>query len=101
MYSYRDLIRKYSADVSQGYADDDLTPRQRRMVAILLNLASNAHWADVPYPPKDDERDATRKYLGQIVWDSGASALVRATSPRASDDFSIALDRALTILTNI
>jgi len=101
MYTYRDLIRKYSADVMSGHADRDLSPRKRRLTAVLLNLASNTGWADVPYPPTPETRDLACQYLGKIVWDGGAGALVRATSPAAADDFSISLDLALTILRNV
>ena len=99
MYTYRDLIRKYSADVLSGHADRDLSPRKRRLTAVLLNLASNAGYAAVAYPPADATRDDTCRYLGGIVWN--ARPLVEATAPAAADDFGISLDLALTILRNI
>lgn len=99
MYTYRDLIRKYSRDILSGHADRDLSPRKRRMTAVLLNLASNAGHAAVAYPPTDGDRQMTCKYLGEIVWD--ARPLVEATAPAAADDFGISLDLALTILRNL
>ena len=64
-YDYQTLIRKYSEDVAAGYADTDLEPRQRRLVAIMLNLASN-HAGYAPYPPSADDRDHTVK-----AWTTG------------------------------
>jgi hypothetical protein len=95
-YTYRDLIRKYSADVAGGSADVDLDPRERRLCAVMLNLASNAGWAAVAYPPTDGTRDAVVAHLAEIVWD--ARPLVDAVSPASADAFTVALDRALTIL---
>jgi hypothetical protein len=99
MYTYRELIRKYSADIAGGACDRDLTPQQRRLAQVLLNLASNTGFAGVVYPPTDGTRDDVAQYLGRIVWD--ARPLVDACSPAAGDSFSVALARALEILHNI
>jgi hypothetical protein len=98
-YTYHDLIRKYSADVMSGHADRDLSPRQRRLTGVLLNLASNYGGAIVNYPPSPETREATVHYLSDIVWD--ARPLVVATSPNVDGDFGIALERTLAILRNI
>ena len=99
MLTYQTVIRTYSASMASGHADVDLTPRQRRLTHVLLNLASNAGWACVVYPPTDETRAGVRKALGAIVWD--ARPLVDAAIGRPSDrDFDIALGRALEVLTN-
>ena len=41
MYTYEELIVKYGKDVADGYADTDLSKRQRRIVQTMLNIASN------------------------------------------------------------
>ncbi len=85
--TYQAVIRTYSASVRKGHADPDLTPRQRRMVHVLLNLASNAGIAqNVNYPPDDDARARVRKYLGDIVWD--ARPLVLAVTSGADADMN-------------
>jgi hypothetical protein len=101
MTTYQSVIRSYSRTVGTGHADADLTPRQRRLTETLLNLASNAPLASVVYPPTDDTRERTIRYLSDVLWNAGASALVVATAPRADADYSVAQDRALTILRNI
>lgn len=100
-YTYRDLIRKYSADVANGHADTDLTPRVRRVTAVMLNLASNAGAAATPYPPADDYRGRTRAHLADIVWDARPLCEAMVPGDGAGTDFSHALERALGIIANI
>jgi len=99
MFTYRDLIRTYSRNVAGALYDVDLTPRQRRLVNVLLNLASNAGQASVIYPPSDSTRDATVKHLGDILWE--ARPLVEAVLPRGSNDLDIAIERAIQSIRNI
>jgi len=100
MYTYRDLIRKYAHDVAAHAADHDLSPRQRRVVEVMLNLASNwGGWAE--YPPSDAARDAVCKYLAEIVWNARPLCEAMVPGDKAGTDFSTALDRALAILRNI
>lgn len=100
-YTYRDLIRQYSKGVAEGAADTDLNPRERRLAHVLLNVASNSHWAAVEYPPTDDTRARVVNALADTVWSSAGAALVHAVSPASDDAFSTALERAVTILRGI
>jgi hypothetical protein len=99
-YTYRDLIRLYSAEVSKGDSDRDLNPRERRLVHVMLNVASNDHAAVAPYPPSDAVRNETVRYLSDILW-NGGNALVQAVSPASADAMSAATERAVTILRNL
>ena len=98
-YTYQDLIRKYSADVAKGTFDTDLTPRERRLTAVLLNLASNAPIAQVYYPPIDSTRDIVVQHMADIVWQ--ARPIVEAVSPAYMTQFECAVDRAISILRGI
>lgn len=106
MYTYQDLIRKYSADVEQGTADTDLTPRQRRLCMVMLNLASNGWNTTVQYPPRDEVREAAVKQVSDILWD--ARPLLFATVAQGgkaednlAEDITVASGRAIEILRNI
>jgi hypothetical protein len=100
IYTYRDLIRVYAKGVRGGTNDADLLPKQRRLVEVMLNLASNAPFAGVIYPPTDGTRDEAVKHLGNIAWD--ARALVDAVLPVGKvDTFGVSMERAITILRNI
>jgi hypothetical protein len=101
MYTFQDLIRKYSDDVSKGFADPDLTPRERRLTQILLNIASNSGFATVKYPPTEDDRNAVIKRFGDIMWDSAARSLVTAASPSSDQAFSNAIDRTVRVIRNM
>jgi hypothetical protein len=98
-YTYRDIIRHYSADVAKGSADTDLKPRERRLASVMLNLASNASIAMVYYPPTEPTREIVVHHLSDIVWD--ARPLVDACSPASGDAFQTALDRAIVILRGV
>ena len=98
MTTYLDVLRSYSRTVDTGHSDTDLTGRERRLVAVLLNLASNA--GCVVYPPTDQTRADVAKYLGDIVWN--ARPLVEACGPRAlADSFERAHERAVEIIRNV
>lgn len=99
MTTYQQLIRLYSKDVARGSNDPVLTPRQRRLTEVMLNLASNSPAATGPYPPTSTERDNTVKHLNDLLWES--RALVQAASPASDDDFSVAAELAVTILRNM
>lgn len=99
MYTYRELISKYSDDVNKGYADRDLTPRQRRVCHVMLNIASNATAGYAYYPPSDQTRDDVVKHLQDVVWDG--KWLAYAMAPRSEDDFDTAYSRAIDILRNM
>ena len=94
--TYRDIIRRYSDLVEKGHADTDLLPRQRRLVVVMLNLASSAGMAAVYYPPTDQTRDEVAHHLGDILWD--ARPLMRATSTTVDADLDVAAERAVAIL---
>lgn len=102
-FTYRDLIRSYSANVANGASDGDLNPRERRLTSLLLNLASNDDRAACDYPPSGVVRDAVVRHLSDVLWDAGAVALLTAVSPSSvtSDAYSAALERAITILRNL
>jgi hypothetical protein len=97
-YTYRDIIRHYSADVLSGRADADITDRAtRRYLGIALNLASNSGWACVIYPPTDETReDVISTFTRDMVGDWRA-LLTDAESSR----LNIASERVVTILRNI
>lgn len=97
--TYRDIVRTYSDNVDKGYADTDLTPRERRLVRTMLNIASNAGMASVHYPPTDYTRDDVCQYLGNVLWES--RALVQAVSPASADAFESAAERAIAIIRNV
>jgi hypothetical protein len=96
---YRDIIRSYSRTVSTGHSDTDLTPRQRRLVHVLLNLASND--ATAPYPPTDTDRVRAVKRLGEIMWDARPLLDALAPGKSAQDDVQVALDRAIEVLRSV
>lgn len=100
-YTYRDLIRKYSDDVDKGYADADLTPRQRRLVVVMLNTASNDAFGY--YPPDEADRDAAVKRLNDILWDARPLmyALFERNTGLVDRDISIAAIRTNEILRNM
>ncbi len=98
-YTYRDLIRLYSDSIAKGGTDTDLNPREKRLTAILLNLASNAPIAAVAYPPSDQTRDDVRRTLGEIAWQG--RPLVLAASPASGDAFERAIGRTSDILLNL
>ena len=94
--TYGGIIRSYSDNVGKGLADTDLNPRQRRLVAMMLNLASNGAMS-VPYASlREDDRDAAVKRLSDLWWD--AYWLVVAAAPRVEADADAARDRAVAIL---
>jgi hypothetical protein len=97
--TYTELIRIYSRSVNDGHSDTDLPARERRLVHVMLNLASNANAGSVAYPPTDETRNAVVRHLSDILWD--ARALVLAASPASDDALSAAHERAVTILHNI
>jgi hypothetical protein len=99
MYTYQDLIRIYSKSVADGVSDTDLSPRERKLTAVLLNLASNTGHANTAYPPTDAVRDAVVKSLGSILWD--ARPLVEAAAPMLGDSLDKAITRAIESLRNI
>lgn len=98
-YTYQDLIRKYSEDVARGYADTDLTPRQRRLVVAFLNIASNETSTLALYPPSEQTRIDAKRHLGDVLWNAGH--LVMATSPGAGGDYDTARSLACEILEGI
>jgi hypothetical protein len=101
MTTFQSLIRQYAHMVADGHSDTDLSPRQRRMVQVLLNTASNLGWAVVAYPPTDDTRgDIIAEFLrGQR--DSNAFALAQAAGPAVDRDYSLAIERTVNILRGI
>ena len=99
LMTYQTLIRAYSDNVSKSLADTDLTPRQRSLTATMLNLASNAGYAQCYYPPTDRTRDDVVKHLSDVMWDARWLAL--AVSKSADADITVAHERAIEILRNI
>lgn len=102
-FTYRELIHTYSNNVEKGYSDIDLTPRQRRLVTIMLNLASNESNTVTAYPPSEDVRNRAVKHLDDILWDARWLALAMVGNGRAAadDDISIAQTRTIEILRNM
>ena len=94
--TYQALIRTYAHGVAGGTSDTDLNPRERRLCEVMLNLASNAGYAGVCYPPTDGTRDDTVKYLGEILWN--ARPLVLACSPASATAYESAVERTVEIL---
>lgn len=100
-YTYQDLIRKYADDIRAGWADSDLTPRQRRLTAVALATASNHGFATVLYPPSDSTRTDVIRAAMNRLWDGNAAALMEAIGPAARADYSVATERAMAILRNL
>lgn len=99
--TYRELIRTYSHGVADGWSDTDLSPRQRRLTHVLLNLASNANAAGCDYPPTTAEREATIKHLGLILWDARPLVVAALNQRAIPDDMDIATERAIEAIRNI
>ncbi len=105
--TYQDVIRSYSRSARDGYSDADLTARERRILHVLLNVASNSgHAATTFYPPMDNVRDTVIKRLQDGLWDFHIRAIVEAASPAmaradGSREWDRAVERALTILQNV
>jgi len=97
--TYRDLLRIYARNVRNGTCDADLAPRERRLVEVMLNLASNTGHANFPYPPTAGRREDVAQYFGEIIWNS--SPLVDACSSASSKAFDRAAERALEVIRNI
>ena len=100
-YSHRDIIRHYADTLRSGASDTDLTPRQRRLAAVILATASNDSRATAPYPLPDSERVALARAMVDALWNGNALALMQAVGPSAADDYAIASERAATILRHI
>lgn len=96
--TYRDLIHTYSENVSRGLADTDLSPRQRRLVTVMLNLASNTGSASVYYPPTQETRRAVVHHLLDQLHPGRFLALAMSSGPKAQADFEAAHERAIAIL---
>lgn len=99
MLTYQNIIRSYSKTVSTGHSDTDLTPRQRRILHVLLNLASNEYQATVIYPPTDQTRDDVVREWGVKTRDF--IFIAQAFGSAASDDFDKAFSRAIECLRNM
>jgi hypothetical protein len=99
--TYRDMLRRYADLVRNGTADSDLSPRQRRLTAVIVATASNDARADIAYPPTDWDRDTVTRAMGDALWTGNARALLQAVGPSADDDYSIALDRASAIVRGV
>lgn len=101
MYTYRDLIRKYADDVRRGTAGTDLTPRQRKLCALILATGSNDPFASVAYPPTDDGREQIIRRLLDSLWNANVSTFMDTLGPTIRADYGIAAERAVTILRGI
>jgi hypothetical protein len=99
--TYQSIIRTYARDVRAGSADRDLTPRQRRLVEVLLNTASSSPWATGQYPPSEDDRRRVCQAFGDVQWNGNTRALMLAVGPAADADFTVALELTLEILRNV
>jgi hypothetical protein len=100
-YSHRDIIRHYSDNLRNGATDTDLTPRQRRIAAVILATASNDILALTDYPAPDSVRVDIARRTVDALWNGNAMALMQAIGPSAAADYGIASDRAATILRNV
>jgi hypothetical protein len=99
MFTYKDIIHKYAADVLSGHADTDLTKRQRHFVGVLLNISTGlTGYSYGQYPPSPETRTKVVSKLVDTSWDFGAGALFIG---KEREDYDIALTRAVEILTNI
>lgn len=101
MFTYRDALRTYSANLRAGSTDLDLSPAERRVCGVMLNIASNHGRADTAYPPTDETRADVARYLGDALWNVGASAMLAAYSPAAGKAHTVAHERAVEVLRNI
>lgn len=101
MFTFQQLIRIYSDNVAKGVSDTDLSPRERRLTQVLLNIASNGYLSDVAYPPTTERREEVIKRFSNLMWDSAALSLVTAVSPSSDTAFSNAVSRTLEVLHNM
>jgi hypothetical protein len=101
MFTFQQLIRIYSDNVAKGVSDTDLTPKERRLTQVMLNIASNAGLAVLNYPPQEDEREKIIKRFTDLMWDSSVSTLISAVSPSSEKAFSNAIQRTVEILRNM
>jgi hypothetical protein len=75
----------------------DMTTRQRKVAGVLLNLVANKEYA--PYPPTDEDRLRAQKRLGDLAWEFRAVA--QQLGPSADNTFTVALEQALVIITEV
>lgn len=101
LMTYQQMLRNYANGVGDGLYDDDLTPRQRRFVRVIVNTAANAPLTAVIYPPTDRTRDDAVRLLVDRLWDGNASALLGAAGQGALDDFTAAQERAVEIIRGV
>jgi len=99
--TYRDILRSYADKLRSGHTDTDLTPRQRRLAAVLVITASNDSRATCEYPPREDTRSDITKALGDDLWGANYHALLGAISPSAAHDGAEALQRALEVIRGV
>ena len=100
-YTYRDLIRIYSDGVAKGRNDSDLDRRTARVLALVLNTASNDYAADRPYPPDAQTREDVLARLSQTLWNGNVRTFIEAVSPSGATTFDAAVPLAFTILRNL
>lgn len=101
LMTYQQMLRNYANGVGDGLYDDDLTPRQRRFVRVIVNTAANEPLTAVIYPPTDRTRDDAVRLLVDRLWDGNASALLGAAGQGALDDFTAAQERAVEIIRGV
>jgi hypothetical protein len=98
--TFRTILRRYADLLRSGHTDTDLSPRQRRLAAVVLATASNDGYADVYYPPTDATRQSVVDRLVQVTWNGNAGAYMDAIGKSARDDFDLAYGRALEVIRN-
>jgi hypothetical protein len=100
--TYRTIVRSYAHIVADGHTDADLKPRERRLVEIMLNTASNATLADQEYATLSDiDRERIVRTFIDGSWNANVGAIVAAVSPASRDAFGVAMERTVSILRGI
>ena len=102
MITYSDAIRSRSRDIEAGRSDGDLDAWTRRLVAYLLNTASNTPLAlNVRYTStewsRDEVHNAISTHLHNVLWDS-RHLIEAAAGKRREAQVGAAIDTAYSIL---
>lgn len=99
--SFAEILRSYARGLldKQPWNDLDLAPRERKVTGVLLNLVSNIPVATRDYPPNDDTRDAAVRKLADLAWEF--RAITQQLGKSADDTFTVAIERAITIIRSI
>lgn len=105
--TYASVLRDYGATLRADLADTDLTPRARRVAAVVIATASNDGASSNAYGAVHDDvaiREAIIARTANLLWNGNARAFMMAASggrAQAERDIEAGIERGFTILRNI